>query len=135
MRVDGMSTALDIAVSGHRAETRRMNVFEAHIANPQTTETASGEPYRRKHVVLGAGQGDLTGVQVQRVAEDMTTAFKRVYIPGHPKADDEGFVQMPNVDLPVEMVNMISAGRAYQANAAVMKQYRELVDVAIELLR
>ena len=66
---------------------------------------------------------------------DLKTDFKSVYEPGHPDANDEGYVLMPNVDLPMEMVSIVAASRAYQANAAVLKRYQEMVDVATELLR
>jgi len=77
----------------------------------------------------------MSGVEVQQVAPDVTSDFKRVFQPGHPDADKDGFVLMPNVDLPVEMINLVAASRAYQANAAVLKRYQDSVETALELLR
>lgn len=136
MSVNGISNTnpIDIAVSGLRAETTRMNVIAGNIANSNTTKTPSGEPYRRMEVILSTDEG-ISGVTVDQIAADMLTNFRRVHQPGHPDADKEGYVEMPNVDLPVEMINMITASRAYQANAAVLKRYEEMVNVAIELLK
>ncbi|MEA3368156.1 MAG: flagellar basal body rod C-terminal domain-containing protein, partial [Planctomycetota bacterium] len=61
--------------------------------------------------------------------------FRQVLMPGHPDADKDGFVQMPNVDLPVEMMNLTIASRAYQANVAVLKRYQDMVETTVELLR
>ncbi|MCK4625621.1 MAG: flagellar basal body rod protein FlgC [Phycisphaerae bacterium] len=136
MSVNGISNTnpIDIAVSGLRAETTRMNVIAGNIANSNTTKTPSGKPYRRMEVILSTDEG-IGGVTVDQIAADMLTNFRRVHQPGHPEADKEGYVQMPNVDLPVEMINMITASRAYQANAAVLKRYEEMVNIAIELLK
>ncbi len=137
MSVNGISNPnpIDIAVSGLRAETSRMNVIAGNIANSNTTRTPSGGPYRRQEVILSAIGEGIGGVTVEEIAADILTEFKRVHQPGHPDADNDGYVMMPNVDLPVEMINMITASRAYQANAAVLKRYEEMINVAIELLR
>jgi flagellar basal-body rod protein FlgC len=65
----------------------------------------------------------------------MRGEFKRVLQPGHPDADANGYVAMPNIDLPVEMMHMVAATRAYEANAAVLKRYQDGVDITLELLR
>ena len=111
-----------------------MNVTAANIANARTTKTETGEPYRRKMVNLSTRQNALAGVTVGNIVEDRRTEFRRVHMPGHPEADQQGFVRMPNVELPVEMMNLMAAGRAYQANAAVIKQYRALINSALQLL-
>jgi len=132
MGVNRINSSVDIAISGLRAEAKRMKVIAENIANARTTRTASGEPYRRKSLVqAGANAG---GVQVGQVAEDPGD-FKQVFLPGHPDADAQGVVRMPNVDLPVEMINMVVASRAYQANAAILKRYQNMVEAALELLR
>ncbi len=128
-------TPIDIAVSGLQAQSRRLDVISNNIANAHTSRGDRGEPYRRQHVVLGAADRALEGVNIRGVFEDMVSDFQRIHQPGHPDADDEGFVLLPNVDLPMEMVNMVSAGRAYEANAAVLKRYQELIDATLELLR
>ena len=135
MGVDKVATPVDIAVSGLRAESLRMNVIARNIANANTSRTESGQPYRRQQVVLSTEQEGLVGVSVEEVVADMLSPFKRVYQPGHPDADKDGYVLMPNVNLPVEMMHMVAASRAYQANAAVLKRYQEMVNVTLELLR
>ncbi|MBL7139342.1 MAG: flagellar basal body rod protein FlgC [Planctomycetes bacterium] len=125
---------VDIAVSGMRAQSLRLNLIAGNIANAETTRTAGGEPYRRRDVVLRAAGDEPGGVTVLSIARDMSS-FRQVLMPGHPDADAEGFVQMPNVDLPVEMMNMVAASRAYQANVAILKRYQDMVETTVELLR
>ncbi|HUS92472.1 MAG TPA: flagellar basal body rod protein FlgC [Phycisphaerae bacterium] len=134
MGVSRIGSPVDIAISGLRAEAMRMKVIAENIANAHTTRTESGEPYRRKSVVLEAGRG-VEGVAIKEIVADTTTGFKDVFMPGHPDADDQGVVRMPNVDLPVEMINMVVASRAYQANAAILKRYQDMVNATLELLR
>lgn len=126
---------IDIAISGLRAQSTRINVVSANIANASTTRTESGEPYRRQDVVLSARADGLDGVQILDVVRDTSSDFQSLYQPGHPDADEEGYVRMPNVSLPTEMMNLVTASRAYQANAAVMKRYGDMVDVTLELLQ
>ena len=128
-------TPIDIAVSGLQAQSRRLNVIANNIANAHTSRGRRGEPYRRQQVVLETTDRALSGVTVHGIVEDMATDFHRIYQPGHPDADAEGFVLLPNVELPTEMIQMVSASRAYEANAAVLKRYQELIDATIELLR
>ena len=136
MGITGVPSAVDIAISGLRAEATRMNVIAGNIANSKTTRTPSGQPYRRQEVVLSTGGDAFSGPEIQSISSDMTTAFKEVHMPGHPDADEKtGIVMMPNVDLPVEMISLVAASRAYQANAAVMKRHQEIVDAAIALLK
>ncbi|MHC4715791.1 MAG: flagellar basal body rod protein FlgC [Planctomycetota bacterium] len=126
---------IDIAVSGLRAQSMRVNVVSANIANAMTTRTESGGPYCRRDVVLSAGPEDLEGVEILDIVRDTTSDFRRIWKPGHPDADPEGYVRLPNVSLPTEMISLLTASRAYQANVAVMKRYGEMVDVTLELLR
>ena len=135
MGVNRVPTSVDLAVSGLKAEALRMNVIAGNIANASSSRTESGLPYRRMQVVLSGLSDGMSGVEVQQVAPDVTSDFKRVFQPGHPDADKDGFVLMPNVDLPVEMINLVAASRAYQANAAVLKRYQDSVETALELLR
>jgi len=135
MSVSGISNPIDIAVSGLRAETTRMNVIANNIANSSTSRTSSGGPYRRQEVVLSTTGDLLGGVRVEQIVPDMLTDLKRVYMPGHPDADESGYVLMPNVQLPTEIMKMVAASRAYQANAAVLKRYQEMIEVTIELLK
>ena len=148
----GLFDAIDISGSALSAERLRMDVTAENLANANTTRGAGGAAYRRKVVVLeqqaGGGQstfgktltaamksGDKpTGVQVAAVAED-TTPNRRVYDPGHPDADQNGYVEMPNVDSVSEMVDLISASRAYEANVTAMQAAKTLFAKTLELLR
>lgn len=135
MEIRGISNPIDIAISGLRVESTRMNVIAENIANSSTSRTANGEPYRRQDLLLSTDGDGFNGVRLQDIVTDTRTDFRQIHQPGHPDADANGFVRMPNVELPIEMMNLVSASRAYEANAAVMKQYKEMMDVAIELLR
>ncbi|MBM4019177.1 MAG: flagellar basal body rod protein FlgC [Planctomycetes bacterium] len=126
---------VDIAVSGLKAQALRMNVIATNIANASTSRTPSGQPYRRQEVLVRSTGAGLAGVVVGQVVPDTQTDFKRVLQPGHPDADPGGYVRMPNVDLPVEMMSLVTASRAYQANAAVLKRFQDHVDTTLELLR
>jgi flagellar basal-body rod protein FlgC len=135
MNVSRVKTAGDIAITGLQAESKKLNVIAANIANAGTTRTEAGGPYRRKNVVLSTQGDGLSGVNVQDVVGDMQTQFQSVYSPGNPDADAAGYVQMPNVELPMEMMQMVSASRAYQANVAVLKKHTDMMDATLELLR
>ncbi|MBS3734245.1 MAG: flagellar basal body rod protein FlgC [Phycisphaerae bacterium] len=135
MAVNAVSSSVDIAVSGLRAQSRRMNVIAENLANAHTTRTTGGGAYRRKEVVLDTAGDDPTGVRIETIRTDNETPLKRVRMPGHPDADGDGFVTLPNVSIPTEMMNLVVASRAYQANAAVLKRYQQSVDTALELLR
>jgi flagellar basal-body rod protein FlgC len=141
---------LEISASGLTAERLRMDVTAENLANAQTTRGANGQPYRRKEVVLqeapgsfgaslsramGGGAGASGGgVQVAGVVED-SSPLKRVYDPGHPDADAQGYVSMPNVDTVTEMVDLISASRAYEANVTAMNAAKQMFAHTLELLR
>ncbi len=131
----GILSPVDIAVSGLRAESLRMKVISNNIANSNTTHTAAGGPFCRQDVLLRTNENVLSGVNISDVIDDMSTNFQQVFKPGHPDADEKGFVSMPNIQLPVEMMSLVAASRAYQANAAVLKRYQEMVDLTVELLK
>jgi flagellar basal-body rod protein FlgC len=135
MAIQGIGGQVDAAVSGLRVQSMRMNVIATNIANANTSRTASGEPYRRKDVVIHTTGGDTPGAITAKVVDDTKEDFKRLLQPGHPDADPSGYVRMPNVELPVEMMNMVAASRAYQANAAVLKRFQDLMDTTLELLK
>jgi flagellar basal-body rod protein FlgC len=125
---------IDIAVSGMRAQRRHIEVISSNVANARTTDAGKGEPYRRLETVFKAQDEGVSGVTVDEIAEDMAD-FQKVFDPGHALADEDGYVAMPNVNLPIEMMNLTIATRAYQANAAILKRYQQLVETTLELLR
>ncbi len=134
MRVGNTYGPIDIAVSGLRAQNKQMEVISSNIANARTTDAGKGEPYRRLEAVLKTQKDDISGVEIGRIEKDMSS-FESVLDPGNPKADKNGYVQMPNVSIPVEMMNMTLATRTYQANVAVLKRYQQMVEATLELLR
>ncbi len=135
MRVDsGMFGTIDIAISGLRASNKQMEVTGSNIANIQTTDAGNGQPYRRLMAEFKAAKDGPGGVEIADVVRDMSD-FQRVLNPGHPAADEDGYVLMPNIDWPREMVTLNLASRTYQANAAMLKRYQKLVESSLELLR
>ncbi len=125
---------IDVAISGLRAQRRNITLISGNVANSQTTRTGNGQPYQRLEAVFQASDEPLGGVEITEVVPD-TSAFPKVYKPGHPDADPDGYVKMPNVSLPMEMMNLSLATRAYQANAATLKRYQRMVETALDLLR
>lgn len=119
----------NVAGSGMAAQSQRLNVVASNLANADSTTGADGKPYRAKQVVFSAtpmGGADVQGVKVARVAED-NSPMRVVYDPKHPMADSQGYVSMPNVNVVDEMVNMISASRAYQNNVDVLNASKTLL--------
>lgn len=128
-----------ISASGMAAERTRIEVVAGNIANAYTTRTESGLPYRRRDVVfetlLPAGESlPAPAVTVSQIVED-DAPFQRVYDPGHPDADADGFVLLPNVNIPLEMANLITASRAYEANVRVLRTFRQMVEQAFQIAR
>jgi len=143
----GFYKSLDISASALTAQRLRMDIISQNIANSNTTRTEDGTPYRRKTVVFEERTGDSfstylskasddlsvgSGVRVSGIVED-PTPFKRVYDPGNPDADEEGYVEMPNVDTVTEMVNMISASRAYEANVTAINTVKSMALKALDI--
>ena len=136
MKVESnLFSTIDIATSGLRAYNRQMKIIGSNMANIQTTDAGNGQPYRRLIAEFEAqtdnGAG---GVSIKDIVRDQSP-FQQVLKPGHPDADENGYVSMPNVNWATEMVNLNAASRAYQANAAILKRYQKMVESSLELLR
>jgi flagellar basal-body rod protein FlgC len=137
-----LNTAINVGASALDAQRARLEVAVSNIANADSTRGPDGLPYRRRDVVLTAapvesfdaamGRADAVGVQVSDVVEDQT-AFRRRYEPSHPDADSDGFVAMPNVDVSTEMVDMLGAARAYQANLTAIGLINDTIKHALDL--
>lgn len=125
---------IDIATSGLRAQNQRIGVITSNVANAQSTDNGNGQPYRRLEAVLRAADDGISGVVLDEIAADMSD-LPKILKPGHPNADANGYVTMPNVDLPIEMMNLTMAARAYEANTAILKRYQRMVETSLELLR
>jgi len=147
----GLFGGLDISASGMSAERLRMDVIAENLANADTTRGPNGGPYRRKEVVLqengggtsfaatlqgaqgGGGQAG-GGVQVAGIVND-PSPMKRVYDPGHPDADAQGYVTMPNVEPVTEMVDLITASRGYEANVQALTASKQMFTRTLDILR
>jgi len=151
----GLFDSINAAGSALTAERLRMDVTAENLANAQSTRGADGQPYRRKEVVLqqkggsdfgstlnaamnggrpSGSSGDAGGVEVGGIVEDQTP-FRLQYDPGHPDANAQGYVEMPNVNPVTEMVDLISASRGYEANVTAMQTAKQMFSKTLDILR
>jgi flagellar basal-body rod protein FlgC len=139
--------SINVSASGLTAERLRMDLISENIANANTTRTPSGTPYRRKVAVFRAQEANSfeqmlnnakglqtlgQGVEVAGITEDLSP-FKKEYNPDHPDADAEGYVSLPNVEIVNEMINLISASRAYEANITSVNTTKAMAMKALEI--
>ncbi|MCC7485355.1 MAG: flagellar basal body rod protein FlgC [Burkholderiales bacterium] len=130
-----LDRAFDIAASALTAQSQRLNVVASNLANADSATGADGQPYKARQVVFAAtplAREGAVGVRVAAVVDDPSPA-RRVYDPKHPLADAEGYVTPANVNVVEEMVNMISASRAYQNNIEVMNTAKTLMARTLRL--
>ncbi|MBS4959342.1 MAG: flagellar basal body rod protein FlgC [Clostridiales bacterium] len=145
----GFLNALDVCASGMTAQWMRMDVAAENITNATTTRTENGGPYRRKMVVFepvsennnfrkylrdaSLRQEDIgKGVKVTQIVED-ERPFERVYDPTHPDADENGYVEMPNVDILKETIDSMAASRAYDASLTAFNVFKTMASRALEI--
>lgn len=125
-----------VAGSALTAQTHRLNVTASNLANAESVTGPDGKPYRAKQVVFAvepaAADSSAQGVSVAGVVEDQSP-LKRIHDPGNPAADQDGYVTLPNVDVVEEMVNMISASRAYQTNVDMMNTAKSLIAKTLQI--
>ncbi len=136
--------AIGISATGLDAENRRMEVLANNVANVQTTRDVNGNVYRRQEVVFAERLADafaasgakrkFDGVQVKQIVQDRRP-FNRDYRPGHPDADEQGYVTLPNVNVLEEMVDMMSASRAFEANLSSIRTAKSMAQQALEIMR
>lgn len=139
-----LASALAVSGSALTAERVRIETAVSNLANAESTRGPDGTPYRRREVVLATapaeafdatlGRASATGVRVAAVVED-PSPFRQRYEPSHPDADANGFVSLPNVDPAEEMVDMLGAARAYQANVSAIGLIRDMIQRALEIGR
>lgn len=129
-----MLNVFNIAGSALSAQSIRLNAVASNLANADSIAGPDGQPYRARQVVFAAKpvEGAAVGVRVTGVVEDLAPP-RIVYDPKNPAANEQGFVAMPNVNVVEEMVNMISASRAYQSNVEVMNTARTLMQKTLAL--
>ena len=140
-----MFRSIDAAASGMTAERLRLDVISNNLANANTTRTAAGGPYRRQQVVCAPRESEASfssvlnqemstgdGVRVVGIVQDQSP-LKSVYDPQHPDADARGYVQMPNINVVSEMVDMMTASRAYEANVAAVNAAKTMALKALDI--
>ncbi len=135
-------SSIDVTSGALHAQKLRLDLVAQNIANAQTTRGPDGLPYQRKIVSFEAelrrqssdqpGAPGISGVRVGRISSDRTPG-QRIFDPQHPHADRAGYVQMPNVNMAFEMVDLMTASRAYEANLSVIKNARQMVMKALEI--
>jgi flagellar basal-body rod protein FlgC len=140
--------SIGATMSGITAQRIRMDTVSGNVANLETTRTADGTgPYRRHVVRFTSADNALpfaqvvqkftgpatTGVVMTNVSVDQTTPTRFQYDPAHPDADQDGFVEMPNIDLVTEMTDLTSANRSYQANATVLNAIKQMALRALDM--
>ncbi|OIP25319.1 flagellar basal body rod protein FlgC [bacterium CG2_30_54_10] len=140
----GMFHTIDVSASGLTAERLRMDVISNNIANVNTTRTEDGGPFRRQLCIFQARKPMASfplmerrkpqvvgnGVRVTTIMSDQAP-FKLIYDPNHPDADKDGYVRMPNINIVHEMVDMITATRAYEGNVSCINASKDLFNSAL----
>jgi flagellar basal-body rod protein FlgC len=126
--------SFDISASGLTAQRARLDLITNNIANVETTRTSEGGPYRRQQGIFAARSGDQGGVEMIGAVAD-PRAPRPVFQPGNPESDVNGVVQFPNVNIVEEMVDLVSATRSYEANAAAFSASRSIAQHALDLGR
>lgn len=135
---DPLQASLRISASGLQVQSTRLRVVAENLANAHSTgETPGADPYARKTISFTNIYDQVAEASLVGIGEIGTdqSGFAVEYKPGHPAADDKGYVKMPNVDLAVEMADMREANRSYEANLQIIKRTRELLSMTIDLLR
>lgn len=130
-------SGMRISASGLSAERLRMDTISANVTNIKTTRTEDGGAYKRKIPVFEENYDEklgMLGVKTVSIEEDKSP-LRRVYEPEHPDADDEGYVEYPNVDLLVEMSELIIAARAYESNVDTLNAQKNMISKALEIGR
>lgn len=135
---DPLSSALRIGASGLEAQSKRMRVVTENLANAQSTaKTPGADPYTRKVVTFENELDEASGANLVKVAgvERYSSPYRIEHIPGHPAADKDGNVKLPNVDIMTEVADMREANRSYEANLQAIKQARDMIAMTIDMLR
>jgi flagellar basal-body rod protein FlgC len=142
--LDKIFRSLSVTGSGLSAERTRMEVIAENIANANVTRTKEGGPYRRREVVFQTlldesfgrkGRAAPAGVRVAGVVQDTESPLVEVQKKGHPDADKDGKLLLPNVSVTYEMVDLITAARAYEANLQAGRLFRDMIREALGLFR
>lgn len=146
----GFLSSLNVSVSGMTAQRHRVTTISENIANVETTRTPEGGPYRRREVIFAAvandrsfeeelraqdrSVSDATEVKVVGVVQDNRPPVLK-YDPGHPDSNEDGYVEMPNINTMEEMANLMMASRSYEANVAAFNASKSMAQAALDLGR
>jgi flagellar basal-body rod protein FlgC len=133
MDVETKFGTIDIAISGIRSQNKNIEIIGSNISNVETTDNGNGEPYKRIEARFKAAAEKFGGVEVEKV--ESKSSFKRVLDPGHPDADEQGYVRRPDINIPSQMMKLNAASQAYEANTAVLKRYQKMVEQTLQLLK
>jgi flagellar basal-body rod protein FlgC len=134
--MDSMFLPLKVSATALEAQKVRMNVIASNLANASSTSTPEGGPYKRKDVVFQSHlfKQNSVGVDVTEISEDQTPP-RLVFDPAHADADKDGYVKYPNVNVLTEMVNLMTATRAYEANLTMINSYKDMITRTLDILR
>ncbi|MBL4850118.1 MAG: flagellar basal body rod protein FlgC [Planctomycetes bacterium] len=133
--MSGVFHGMRISASGLQAERMRLEVSAGNIARSGVTRTSDGRPYRRQVISFTSllqGAQETGGVRVDAISSD-PSPFPRVFRPGHPDADSRGMLELSNVSVPLEMVELGAAARAYEANLVALRTFKELGQRALSI--
>lgn len=140
--IERLFSGMRISSTGLVAERSRVDVIAENIANARTTRSLSGGAYRRKLVVFeplletdANGNQSVRGLAEPRVIEDMHTPMERILDPGHPDAGADGMVEYPNVNTVMEMTDLVTAMRAYEANLTAQESFVRMAERALQMSR
>ncbi len=134
-----MFRTLDISTSALIGQRQRMNAIADNLANLNTTRNADGKPspFQRRFVTFAAqseNSSDAPSGVTYQVSVDTSTPPRRVFEPGHPDADKDGYVSYPNIDMMTEFVNAVEASRAYEANLVAVDMTKQLANLTLKIL-
>lgn len=133
-----LTISADIAASGMKAQAERLKVISQNMANADSVSAEKGKaPYRRQVVSFANYVDAKTGaekVKVDKIVKDMSP-FEKKYDPNHPAADSQGYIELPNVNPLVEMMDMKEAQRVYEANLSMLKTAREMNKSVLDILK
>jgi len=130
-------SGMRISASGLSAERLRMDIISSNVANAQTTRTEDGGAYKRKVATFSESYDEklgMLGVKTVSIEEDKSP-LRKLYEPEHPDADEQGYVEYPNVDMLVEMSDLIVASRAYESNVDTLNAQKSMISKALEIGR
>ncbi|MCM8813581.1 MAG: flagellar basal body rod protein FlgC [Candidatus Omnitrophica bacterium] len=138
MAFEQLFSGMEISASGMSAQRKKMEVIANNIANAATTRTPAGGPFQRKFLSfiskIDRNTGEAAGVEIAQAHVD-TSPPRKVYDPGHPDADAQGFVAYPNVQVVTEMVELMQATRGFEANVTVLNAVKDMISKALEIGR